>query len=247
MKLASVPTPDRCRPPPVDDPDRRLLRAADDRPRRHDRERRPAVDPARPRLQPGGPDLGRQRLPGHLREPAAPSGPARRPRRAQARLPRRARHVHVRVAPVRARPESGGDDRRPRAPGRRCRRPGLRDPGDHRHRVPRGRRASPRDERVRVRLGRRRLARPARRRTAHRGAELALGLPRQPPDRRGHVRARSRADPLRQGARPRARRRLARLAARHRVAHERDLRDRRGDRHGWASPQCSGWAASPSC
>ena len=59
------------RPPPLGRARRRLPRAADDRARRDDRERRAALDPARPRLQPGEPDLGRQRLPGHVRQPAA--------------------------------------------------------------------------------------------------------------------------------------------------------------------------------
>ena len=49
---------------------------------------------------------------------------------------------------------------------------------------PRAARARTRDERLRVRRRRRRLARPARGRRAHRGAQLALDLLRQPADRR---------------------------------------------------------------
>ena len=78
------------------------------------------------------------------------------------------------------------------------------------------------------------------------GAQLALGLLRQPPDRRRHVRARPRADPRRPRARARARRRLARLAARHRLADERHLRDRRGDQPRLdVRRTCSGSARSP--
>ena len=130
---------------------------------------------------------------------------------------------------MRDRPESGRARRSPLPPGRRRRRPGLGDPGDHRHRVSRGRRARPGDERLRLRLRRRRLHRAPGRRPAHPGAELALGLLRQHPDRRGHVRARPRAHPGGQRARARARSGLGRLGARHGVADERDLRDRRGD------------------
>ena len=101
-------------------------------------------------------------------------------------------------------PTSGSVDRRAPAPGHRRGGSSLRDPGDHRHRVPGGRRARPGHERLRVRVGRRRLPRPPRRRGAHRGAELALGLLRQPADRRGDVRARPRAHPCRQRARARS-------------------------------------------
>ena len=208
---------------------RRLPGPADDRARRHDRECRAAVDPERPPLQPVEPVVGRQRLPRHLREPAAPGRPTRRPPRTQARVPRRRRHVHGRIAAVRRRRVGGSVDRCAPAPGHRRGGSSLRDPRDHRHRVPGGRRARPGHERLRLRVGRRRLPRPPRRRAADRGAELALGLLRQPADRRGDVRARPCAHPYRQRARAGAGSRLARLAARHRVAHERDLRDRRGN------------------
>ena len=78
-----------------------------------------------------------------------------------------------------------------------------------------------------------------------RGAELALGVLRQPPDRRRRVRARPGADPGRRGARARARSRLARLAARHRLADERDLRDRRRPpSHGWVSSEVLGFGGA---
>ena len=173
--------------------------------------------------------MGRQRLPRHLRQPAAPGRAPRRPPGAQAGVPRRPRRLHARVAPVRRRPEPGRADRCPPAAGRRRRRPGVGDPGDHRHRVPGGRGACPGDGRVRVRLRRRRLARAARRRSAHRGPELALGVLRQPPRRHRDVRGRPRDHARGPRARARAPGRLARLAARHRLAGRRDLRDRRGD------------------
>src|SRR5215471_5723212 len=56
------------RPPPLGHAVHRLPRPTDDRARRHDRERRTALDPTRPPLQPGEPQLGRQRVPRHLRK-----------------------------------------------------------------------------------------------------------------------------------------------------------------------------------
>ena len=74
---------------------------------------------------------------------------------------------------------------------------GIGDPRDHRHRVPAAIRARPRDGRLRLHGRRRRIARPTGRRRPHRGAQLALDLLRQPPDRRGNVCARPAADPAR--------------------------------------------------
>ena len=111
--------------------------------------------------------------------------------RAQARVPGRPRRRSRSRRCCAASPQPGRADRRPPAAGRRRRRAGVGDPGDHRHRVPGGRGARPGDGRVRVRLGGRRLARAARRRAADRGAELALGVLRQPPDRRRDVRGRA--------------------------------------------------------
>src|SRR5207237_588512 len=53
---------------------RGLLRAAHDHARRHDRERRAALHPARPGLLPGRLDLGGQRLPHRLRQLSARGG-----------------------------------------------------------------------------------------------------------------------------------------------------------------------------
>src|SRR5579859_7206718 len=67
--------------------------------RRHDdRERRPAVDPERPRLLTVWPGVGHQRLPDRLRRITAARGPARRFARPQTRLPRGPRHLHLRFA-----------------------------------------------------------------------------------------------------------------------------------------------------
>ena len=83
----------------------RALRAvrgdADDRARRHRRERRAAVDPGRPRLLAVEPRLGRERLSDRVRRPAAAVRALRRHPRAQERLPRRARRLHRRIAAVR--------------------------------------------------------------------------------------------------------------------------------------------------
>ena len=66
------------RPRALDRPRRPLRRDAHDHPRPDDRERRPAVDPGRPRLLPVEPRLGRQRLPDRLRRrcSCSPAGSA---------------------------------------------------------------------------------------------------------------------------------------------------------------------------
>ena len=77
------------RPLALDRAGRALRRRADDRPRRHRRERRAALDPGRPRLLAVQPGLGRQRLSHRLRRPAAARRAARRPHLAARRVPRR--------------------------------------------------------------------------------------------------------------------------------------------------------------
>src|SRR5690242_8792075 len=72
------------RPPPLRIALRRMPRAADDRARRDDREPRASVDPARPPLLPERPHLGRERVPDHFRQPAAPGRSPRRPAGPQA-------------------------------------------------------------------------------------------------------------------------------------------------------------------
>src|SRR3954449_10889506 len=67
----------------TDEPLGRTLRAhhrrADDRPRRHDRERGAARHPGRPRLLAVRARLGRERLPDRVWRPAASGWPTRRP------------------------------------------------------------------------------------------------------------------------------------------------------------------------
>ena len=71
--------------------------------RHHDRERRAAVDRARPRRRPRRPAVGRRRLRAHARGAAADGRLARRPRRPPARVPDRPRRLHRRLGAVRAR------------------------------------------------------------------------------------------------------------------------------------------------
>ena len=214
--------------PPLGHPHHRLLRAADDRARRHDRERRAAGRPAATSASasPASPGSSTASSSPSAACCCSPAGSATS--LVASVVPRRPRHLHVRVAPLRARPERGSAASLPACSRARRRRSGVRDPRDDRHRA--RRRPTARGPWAPTcSVGRGRLARPAGRRPAHRGPELALGLLRQPPDRRGDLRARIGARPLRPRARLRARRRLAGRAARHRLADERHLRDRRGD------------------
>ena len=172
------------RQPPLDRARRRLPGDAHEHARRLGRQRRAARHPARPGHRPGRPDLGRQRLPDHVRELPPAGGPARRPGRPQARLPRRRDAVHAGLGAVRAGRGREAADRRALRPG--AGRRGLLV-GDHRHdrvRVPGARRARQGHERVHLRRRRRRLDRAARRRPRHAGHQLALDLLHQHPDRR---------------------------------------------------------------
>ena len=104
--MSFVPTPAYFNTPPDrSQPLDRSLRPvrgdADDRPRRHRRERRPSCDPERSRLLPVQPRLGGQRLPDRVRRPAAARRPDRRPARPQERVPRRPGRVRRRLAAVR--------------------------------------------------------------------------------------------------------------------------------------------------
>ena len=102
------------------------------------------------------PRLGRQRVPDRLRRPAAAGRTRRRPGRAPARIPRRRRPVHLRLAAVRRRAEPVVAGGRPLRAGDRRRDDLGGDPGDDRDDVPRAPRAGQGDRRVRVRgLGRR--------------------------------------------------------------------------------------------
>ena len=134
-------------------------------------------------LLPEQPRLGGQRLHDPLRRPAAARRPGRRPARPAARLPRRPGDLHRRLAALRRRSGAGEAGRRALRPGHRRRARLGGDPGDDRDHVPAPRRPGEGDRRLRLRRLRRRLDRAAARRRPHRGDQLALDLPDQPPDR----------------------------------------------------------------
>ena len=174
--------------------------------------------------------MGRERVRPHLRRLPAPRRAARRPLRAPAALPGRDRALHGLVARVRARRLAARARRRAGAPG--CGRSGRlrgRALADHGALHGAGR-PDEGDGRLRVRDGRRWEHRRAARRRPHRRARLALGLPRQPADRRRGRRAHARADPgrpQRDGAHAARRRRRAHG---HGHADPRRLRDRERER-----------------
>ena len=140
--------------------------------------------------------MGGQLLHADLRRLPAARRPRGRPARAQAALSGRARHLHGRLAPERARDLVRVPDPRPRAPGPR-RRPrlarGALDRDDH---LRRGLGADEGDGRLERDRGRRRCCRPAARRDPDRPLLLALDLLRQPPGRDRRLRALA---PLRPG------------------------------------------------
>ncbi len=98
---------------------RHLVRGvAHGHPRRHDRDRRAARHPGRPRLHRRQPELGDDHLPDRVRRAAAAQRQARRPARPEADVPRRDRGLRRRLARVRARGRPGDADRGPLRPGR---------------------------------------------------------------------------------------------------------------------------------
>ncbi len=170
---------------PLAGPRRRLPRRPDGRARRDDRQRRPAVDPRRPRLFRGRPGLGRQRLHAHLRRLPPARRPARRPLRAAAPVHDRHRPVQPGLARLRPVERAAAAGHRPGGAGhrRRDRRGGGAGAADEPlHRAGRARQG---DGRLRLRLRQRRQHRRAPRRRPHRRLRLALDLPRQPADRPG--------------------------------------------------------------
>ena len=183
----------------------RVHGAADDGAGRDDRERRVALDAARPRLLAGQPGVGAGRVHDRVRQlPAAGRTPGR-PARAQADVPHRRGDVHAGFGGVWAGERSARADRGPVRPGT-----GRRDrvgggAGPARHRVSAAVRAGDRDERVHVHPRRRRLARAARRRRAHAVGRLALDLLHQRADRDRDLRARIGADQRDRAPRARAR------------------------------------------
>ena len=159
------------------------------RPRHRDRERRSALDPERPRVLPGEPPVGDQRLrPGLRRVPAA-RRPGRRHAGPPPHLPRRHRRVHRGLAAGRAGLVGGVPDRRPRLPGPRR--------GDHHagrtvdplHDVHRGPRAQHRARRLGCRRRLRRRGRRTPRWRPHRRPQLGVDLLRQRAGRCRRVRA----------------------------------------------------------
>ena len=211
---------------PLDRTLRALRGDADDRARRHRRERRAALDPGRSRVLAVEPRLGRQRLSDRLRRPAAAVRALRRHPRTQERLPRRTRRLHRRLAPLRRGTEPGAARRGPLHPGRRRRDDLRRDPRHDRHDVPRAARAGEGDRRLRVRRIRRRLDRAARRRRAHAVDQLALDLLRQHPDRHRDRVLGAAADREGQGHRVRRGSRHPRRRADHRRADAARVHDR---------------------
>ena len=110
------------RPKPLARPLRPVPGEPDDRPRRHDRERRAAVDPRRPRLLRDVARVGRERVPAHVRRVPAARRAARRPLRAPAAVPDRdQRSSRWRRSPAGSRPRRAFLDRRARRAGRRRR------------------------------------------------------------------------------------------------------------------------------
>ena len=159
----------------------------------------PAIRCRLPAGEPLGAVVGGERLRDRVRGPAGPRRPAGGPPRPQAAVPRGPRRVPGRLRPVRRRPRPVGAHRRPAAPGGGG---GAADPH-----LPRAPAAGVPAVRPRGRgrvldrgRGRRRDRRPHDRGPAG-GAELALGVPGQPParpDHRGRRRSRccaSRATP----------------------------------------------------
>ena len=176
-------------PPALARPLRALPGRHADRPRLDDRQRRPAVDPGRPRVLRGVAGLGGERLSAHLRRLPAAGRPARRPVRPAAAVPHRSRALHGDVARLRA----GG---LPGVPGHRASPAGLRRrdrvggravPGHDPLHGPRRTGEGDGDLRLRALGGRHGGGAPRRR--AHRPVRLELDLPRQPARRSDRLRA----------------------------------------------------------
>ena len=179
---------DHGQPQPLDRALRPLPGRHHDRPRRHDRERRAAVDPRRSRLLADVARVDRQRVPADVRRLPAPRRAARRPLRPPAAVPHRHRALHRCVARLRARELAGDPDRRTSHSGRR-RGDRLRRCAVSAH-APLHRHGRPRegDGRLRLRPLGRRGDRCARRGHPHRPAQLALDLLHQPAGRHHRLR-----------------------------------------------------------
>src|SRR3954454_23080055 len=112
----------RNRQAPLARPGAALRRLLHGHPRRGDRERRPPVDPGRPRLLAEEPAVGRERIRADVRRAAAARRPRGRPARAAAGLRRRRLRVRARLAARGPGPERRAVGRRARPAGDRSRR-----------------------------------------------------------------------------------------------------------------------------
>ena len=174
------------RPQSVDRALRALHQRADDRPRRHGRERRAALDQGRSRLLAVEPRLGRERLPDHVRRPAAARRAAGRSDRPPDDPPLRPGRLRHRLGALRPLAERGDADRRAAPPGHRRRDDLGRRPGHDRDDVPGAAGPGQGGGGLRLRrLGGRR-GRPADRRCRDPDDQLALDLLHQCPDRPLH-------------------------------------------------------------
>src|SRR4051812_957719 len=120
----------------VADPRGRRLRRIRHHPRQHCRQRRPALDPARPPPGDLGPQLDRQRLCARLRRPASHRWAPRRLVGTAPRVPDRARAVHRDVGDGWAGPERRHADRRTRSARSRRSAHDAADARDHQRRFP---------------------------------------------------------------------------------------------------------------
>ena len=162
-------------------------------PRHRDRERRAPLHQDRPRVLPGRPPVGDQRLRARVRRVPPAGWPRRRHAGAPPHLPGRHRRVHRGLAAGRPRLVGAVPDRRPRLPGARRRDHHAGRPLDPVHDVRRRSRAQHRAGRLgRGRRLRRRGGR-APRRSPHRRPQLGVDLLRQRPGRRRRLRAGSAA------------------------------------------------------
>ena len=153
------------------------------RPRRLDRQRRPADDRQLARDRPGEPLLGGQRLRAHLRRLPAARWTPRRPARSKACVHGRSDPLRPRLARRRLRPVRRRADRRPGGPGPRRGDPLAGRALDRHHDLSRRRRAQQGARRLGSGRGCRRCRRRPARRRAHRVPRLGVGALGQRPDR----------------------------------------------------------------
>ena len=208
-----------------------VLRAVHDHARQHRRQRRPALDPARPARLDLRPGVDDQRLHALLRRAAGDRRPARRHLRPPPHVPLRRRHLRPLLGDRRACRQLDRPGAQPRRAGRRRGADDAGDALDHHRRLPRQRaRQGDGDVGGGLRPGARR--RPGGRRLPHRARQLAGDLLPQHPGRgrRGCRLALRRARVARQHRWARGRLRRGRGA--HRRVDGADPRPGRGQRMG---------------